>query len=169
MTTPQTDAAAKQALARLESCKSANQFNEAVKAMVKDLLDTARKLEVELVLALAEIKTLRETPVGVAVTQAQRLGRELGAVKAESARLQKLADDLADRIMADPPLADAACSAPVLRGEWRHSHGMIFCGTLRIAKADFDTNPHPDFCARVFDDICRTMNETQNAKVSSGD
>lgn len=55
-------------------------------------------------------------------------------------------------------------SAPVLRGEWRHSHGMIFCGTLRIAKADFDTNPHPDFCARVFDDICRTMNEAQNGQ-----
>jgi len=55
-----------------------------------------------------------------------------------------------------------ACSAPVLRGQWRHSHGMIFCGTLRIAKQDFDTNPHPDFCARVFDDICRTMNKAQN-------
>lgn len=55
-----------------------------------------------------------------------------------------------------------AGSEPVLRGEWRHSHGMIFCGTLRIAKGAFDTNPHPDFCARVFDDICETMNKTQN-------
>lgn len=52
-------------------------------------------------------------------------------------------------------------SKPVLSGRWRHSHGMIFCGTLRIAKGDFDTNPHPDFCARVFDDICRTMNAAQ--------
>lgn len=60
------------------------------------------------------------------------------------------------------PSAPPSCSAPVLRSEWRHSHGMIFCGTLRIAKGDFDTNPHPDFCARVFDDICRTMNAAQN-------
>lgn len=46
---------------------------------------------------------------------------------------------------------------------------MIFCGTLRIAKGDFDTNPHPDFCARIFDDICRTMNAAQNTELRRGE
>jgi hypothetical protein len=58
--------------------------------------------------------------------------------------------------------AQLASHAPILRGRWRHSNGMIFCGTLRIAKADFDTNPSPEFCAKVFDDICNTMNSVLN-------
>lgn len=64
--------------------------------------------------------------------------------------------------MSDANTRDPIPPLPILRGRWRHSNGMIFCGTLRIAKGDFDTNPHPDFCALVFDDICRTMNKAQN-------
>jgi hypothetical protein len=70
----------------------------------------------------------------------------------------------------EPPVAGAARgSAPTLKGHWRHSHGLIFCGTLRIAREDFDTNPHPDFRDKVFDEICAAMNRAQNKQLSETD
>jgi hypothetical protein len=47
--TPITDASAKRALAKLLACQNGGDFGTAVKELVKDLLDTARKLETELV------------------------------------------------------------------------------------------------------------------------
>lgn len=51
---------------------------------------------------------------------------------------------------------------PFLLGTWRHAHGEIFCGTLRIARADFDTDPNIEFRTRVFDEICATLNQFNN-------
>ena len=45
-----------------------------------------------------------------------------------------------------------------LYGQWRHNNGYICCGTLRIAKADFDTDPSPEFQQRVFDWVCQQLN-----------
>lgn len=61
-----------------------------------------------------------------------------------------------------PSFAPATGSGPTLRGLWRHSHGLIFCGTLRVAREDFDTSPHPDFRDKVFDEICAAMNKAPN-------
>jgi hypothetical protein len=68
---------------------------------------------------------------------------------------------------AKPPLAQAPRS-PLPGSKWRWANGMIFCGTLRIVKADFDTDPSPEFCKRVFDYICDTLNAAENTKLSSG-
>ena len=43
-------------------------------------------------------------------------------------------------------------------GNWRHANGLLICGTLRIAKADFDTDPSDEFKAEIFDQICEAMN-----------
>jgi hypothetical protein len=53
------------------------------------------------------------------------------------------------------------CSAP-LSGEWRHAEGFLICGTLRIARVDFDTDPSEGFRVRMFDWICDTLNAAQN-------
>jgi hypothetical protein len=58
----------------------------------------------------------------------------------------------------------APAAERVLESEWRHSNGMLFCGTMRIAKADFDTDPAPDFKERVFDDICNALNAPSPAQ-----
>lgn len=46
---------------------------------------------------------------------------------------------------------------------------MIFCGTLRIAKADFDTDPSDQFKRDLFDEICRSMNATAGSASGSSD
>jgi hypothetical protein len=57
---------------------------------------------------------------------------------------------------------------PVLLGTWRTSNGMIFCGTLRIAAADFDTNPTDAHRDAVLQDICDTMNEWRESRSAAG-
>lgn len=47
---------------------------------------------------------------------------------------------------------------PVLAGRWHHGNGILCSGSLRIAHADFDTNPPLEMQDRVFDDICKAMN-----------
>lgn len=46
----------------------------------------------------------------------------------------------------------------VLTGRWRVSEHGIFCGTLRIAKFDFDTNPSDEFKQQVFAQIEHALN-----------
>ncbi|MDH5573660.1 MAG: hypothetical protein OEY89_17985 [Gammaproteobacteria bacterium] len=43
-------------------------------------------------------------------------------------------------------------------GNWRHSNGIIFCGSLRIAIRDFDTNPSEKVAKECFDWVCETLN-----------
>lgn len=43
-------------------------------------------------------------------------------------------------------------------GYWRHNEGMLFCGTMRIGRMDFDTDPSDEFKQMVYDEICRRMN-----------
>ena len=49
--TPRTNAAARRTLDRLVACKNESDYKEAVKGLVKDLLDTAKQLETELTVA----------------------------------------------------------------------------------------------------------------------
>ena len=49
-------------------------------------------------------------------------------------------------------------STIVPRKGWRHSNGMLFCGTLRIARVDFDTDPAWDVQEIWLDTICNAMN-----------
>ena len=39
-------------------------------------------------------------------------------------------------------------------GPFRHNNGVICCGTLRIARADFDTNPSPEVQKEILDALC---------------
>ena len=62
-------------------------------------------------------------------------------------------------------IPSSGCSAP-LAGEWRHGGGVLCCGTLRIATADLDTDPAPNFQREVMDWICATLNVAQNLDFS---
>ena len=46
-----------------------------------------------------------------------------------------------------------------LTGEWRHGNGAICCGTLRIARADFDTDPDPEYQREILDYLCASANQ----------
>lgn len=48
-----------------------------------------------------------------------------------------------------------------LLGEWHHGDGVLCSGSLRIARADFDTNPADAFKREVFDWMCATLNAAQ--------
>lgn len=50
---------------------------------------------------------------------------------------------------------------PPLMGNWRHSNGVICCGTLRIANVDIDTNPSEEFKSELLGWICKTLNAAQ--------
>lgn len=62
----------------------------------------------------------------------------------------------------DESSALPACSAP-LSGRWRHGDGYLICGTLRIARADFDTDPSPEIQTELLDWIVSSLNEAQNS------
>lgn len=50
-----------------------------------------------------------------------------------------------------------------LSGDWRHTNGYLICGTMRIARMDFDTDPSDEFKQQLFDWIVDTLNkETEN-------
>ena len=52
--------------------------------------------------------------------------------------------------------------SPLGTNRWHHGNGVLVCGTVRIATADFDTNPPQEFQTRMFDWICQTLNEEAN-------
>lgn len=47
---------------------------------------------------------------------------------------------------------------PTLVGRWRTKNGYLFCGTLRIAAADFDTAPRAEYRDAVLQDLCDAAN-----------
>lgn len=49
---------------------------------------------------------------------------------------------------------------PVLTGRWRVSRDGVFCGTLRIAVFDFDTDPSDEFK----DAVCKQMESALNGE-----
>lgn len=59
--------------------------------------------------------------------------------------------------------ASLAPCPKTLTGEWRYAGGYLCCGTLRIARVDFDTDPSPEFQAQVFDQIVTAMNASSVA------
>lgn len=56
---------------------------------------------------------------------------------------------------------DAPTPQPPLRGRWHHGNGILGSGTLRIARADFDTNPTQELQHEVFQWITDTLNAAQ--------
>jgi hypothetical protein len=55
----------------------------------------------------------------------------------------------------DARVAAASKAAPAEPwGPFRHSNGVICCGSLRVARADFDTNPPPEVQKEILDALC---------------
>lgn len=52
---------------------------------------------------------------------------------------------------------DKVDARPLL-GCWRHGNGAICCGTLRIAREDFDTQPSRECKDEILDWVCSTLN-----------
>ncbi len=50
-------------------------------------------------------------------------------------------------------------TTPPLTGDWHHGNGVLVSGTIRIAVADFDTNPPPEFQDQMFDWMCQVLNK----------
>lgn len=59
--------------------------------------------------------------------------------------------------------AHGAAPAGPLTGEWRHGQGYIICGTMRIARLDFDTSPSAEFRAELLDWVCDRLNAATEA------
>ncbi len=49
-------------------------------------------------------------------------------------------------------------AAKPLSGRWHHGGGHLCCGTIRVAKEDFDTNPSNEFKTELFDWMCQSLN-----------
>lgn len=64
------------------------------------------------------------------------------------------------------PGADTREAAP-LSGEWRHNAGYLCCGTLRIMRADWDTDAAPEFRQEVMDWLVGRLNAPALAPVAS--
>lgn len=47
---------------------------------------------------------------------------------------------------------------PPLTGNWHHGNGVLVCGSIRIARSDFDTDPNQAFQDSIFDYICKVLN-----------
>lgn len=47
---------------------------------------------------------------------------------------------------------------PPLIGRWHHGNGAIVCGTINVARADFDTNPTQQFQDELLTWACDTLN-----------
>lgn len=62
-----------------------------------------------------------------------------------------------------PPPAEAPTPRP-LEGEWRANEGYLCCGTLRIARADFDTDPSPEFRREVFEWMASMLNNARTTE-----
>lgn len=59
---------------------------------------------------------------------------------------------------------------PPLTGRWHHGNGALVCGTIRIAAADFDTNPSKEFQDEMFSWMCEVLNKAvEEAKLAEPD
>lgn len=50
---------------------------------------------------------------------------------------------------------------PTLTGHWHHGDGVLICGTVRVAREDFDSAPPRTFKKEFWDWVCNTMNAAQ--------
>lgn len=48
-------------------------------------------------------------------------------------------------------------------GRWHHGNGYLCMGTLRVARADFDTNPPEEFQTAFFEEMCAVLNTKTTA------
>lgn len=82
-------------------------------------------------------------------------GRDTFPTKAAALEHARKHADAADQ----PAGAEASgCELPLL-GEWRHGGGYLCCGTLRVARESFDTDPAEEFKTEVLDWMCKRLNE----------
>jgi hypothetical protein len=69
--------------------------------------------------------------------------------------------------MAGVYAAFAEPQEPPLTGRWHHGNGALCCGSLRIARADFDSNPPEAVQVVVLEWIVATLNAALVAKEKS--
>lgn len=69
--------------------------------------------------------------------------------------------DLKGREYCSPDCRSAANAVSPLNSEWHHGSGYLCCGTVRIAREDFDTNPSGEFKTEMFDWIVKTLNAAE--------
>ncbi len=50
------------------------------------------------------------------------------------------------------------CADKPLLGDWRHGNGFVCCGSVRIFRADIDTNPCEQYTKELLDWVCETLN-----------
>jgi hypothetical protein len=58
-----------------------------------------------------------------------------------------------------------------LYGKWHHGNGVLVCGSVRVAVADFDSNPSDEVKKEIFDWICKSLNNncvSQFKKINGG-
>lgn len=83
----------------------------------------------------------------------EELTTQLGKVELELAETKQMADKAQTLIDAVKPLFIAG-----LYGRFHHGHGYLCSGTLRLMRADFDTNPSQEFQDALFEQVCESMN-----------
>lgn len=54
-------------------------------------------------------------------------------------------------------------------GRWRVNEHGIYCGTLRIASFDFDTDPSVEFRSEVYEYMERALNNAAQAAERQGE
>lgn len=92
------------------------------------------------------------------------------AVEAAIDALREMESDAAvdaavERVKANPPKVMNPLikpPAPPLIGRWHHGRGVLVCGTVQVAREDFDTNPAEEFKTELLDWICATLNAWQS-------
>lgn len=78
-------------------------------------------------------------------------------VKAAFGALAAKSDGYAHERLANA-LVPFTVAGRTLTGEWRVSNDGIFCGTIRVAKFDFDTDPSEDFKQAIYLQMFAALN-----------
>lgn len=68
-------------------------------------------------------------------------------------------ETMRDQFKADMDVMHEILTIPQILGfDFHHDNGVLVCGTVRIAREDFDSGPSEEFRKTFWDWICRTMN-----------
>lgn len=79
----------------------------------------------------------------------------------EAEQFKEFAELMEDFAEAKAGHVDTIVIDRVLTGEWRVNDNGIFCGTLRVGKIDFDTNPSGKMKSLVYQQMQESLNTGQ--------
>lgn len=90
---------------------------------------------------------------------AERIDYDMQSVNCVHKELFKINNKISDEIKS-ATMGKMKCltKKPPLTAEWRHNNGYLICGTLRIARADFDNDPSQEFKGEVLDWVVDIIN-----------